>query len=128
MDKVYSLGNLQAAWRKVLANRGAAGVDHISVAHYQRDVLGNLERVQEQLRSGTYVPQDIRRHWIPKPGSTEKRPLGIPTVRDRIVQTAVRNVLEPIFERDFAMHSYGFRPQRGPKGVAKTRCGVWTNS
>jgi len=119
MDKVYSLWNLQAAWTKVLANRGAAGVDHISVAHYQRDVLGNLERVQEQLRSGAYAPQDIRRHWIPKPGSSEKRPLGIPTVRDRIVQTAVRNVVEPIFERDFAMHSYGFRPQRGCKDALR---------
>jgi len=89
------------------------------VAHYQRDVLGNLERVQEQLRSGAYAPQDIRRHWIPKPGSSEKRPLGIPTVRDRIVQTAVRNVVEPIFERDFAMHSYGFRPQRGCKDALR---------
>ena len=115
MDKVYSLDNLKAAWTSVCANRGAAGVDHISVAHYRENVFENLDRVHEQLRSGAYVPQDIRRHWIPKPGSTEERPLGIPTVRDRIVQTALRNVLEPIFERDFATHSYGFRPQRGCK-------------
>jgi len=71
------------------------------------------------LRRGTYVPQAIRRHWIPKPGSTEKRPLGIPTVRDRVVQTALRRVLEPIFERGFATHSYGFRPGRGCKDALR---------
>jgi RNA-directed DNA polymerase len=119
MDKVYSVGNLQVAWTKVQANRGAPGVDHISVSHYRENAFENLDRVSEQLRSGTYVPQDIRRHWIPKPGSSEKRPLGIPTVRDRIVQTALRNVLEPIFERDFATHSYGFRPQRGCKDALR---------
>src|SRR6476659_1310603 len=113
MDKVYSLWNLQAAWTKVLANRGAAGVDHISVAHYQRDVLGNLERVQEELRSGAYAPQDIRRHWIPKPGSSEKRPLGIPTVRDRVVQTALVHVIEPILDATFHERSFGFRHGRG---------------
>ena len=61
----------------------------------------------------------MRRVWIPKPGSTEKRPLGIPTVRDRVVQTALRHVLEPIFERDFAEHSYGFRPGRGCKDALR---------
>jgi RNA-directed DNA polymerase len=78
-----------------------------------------LEQMHDALKGGTYVPLDIRRHWIPKPGSTEQRPLGIPTVRDRIVQTALRNVLEPIFERDFATHSYGFRPQRGCKDALR---------
>ena len=115
MDKVYSQGNLQAAWTRVLSNRGAAGVDHISVTQYRERVFENLDRVCDELKRGTYVPRDIRRHFIPKPGSSEKRPLGIPTVRDRIVQTALRNVLEPIFERDFQAHSYGFRPQRGCK-------------
>src|SRR5205807_9875459 len=73
----------------------------------------------DELAQGTYAPQAIRRHWIPKPGSTEPRPLGIPTVRDRVVQTALRNVIEPIFERDFAAHSYGFRPQRGCKDALR---------
>ena len=77
--------------------------------------MPNLRTLSEQLRSGTYRPQAIRRKHIPKPGSRETRPLGIPTVRDRVVQTALRNVLEPIFERDFAEQSYGFRPQRGCK-------------
>ena len=119
MDKVFSLGNLKVSWVSVWANRGAPGVDHINLTQYRERVFENLDRVHEQLRSGTYVPQDIRRHWIPKLGSPEKRPLGIPTVRDRIVQTALRNVLEPIFERDFATHSYGFRPQRGCKDALR---------
>ena len=79
----------------------------------------NLKRLSEQLRNGTYHPQQIRRHYIPKPGTQEKRPLGIPTVRDRVVQTAVRMVLEPIFEHDFAEHSYGFRPGRGCKDALR---------
>jgi RNA-directed DNA polymerase len=119
MDKVYSQGNLQAAWKRVHANQGAAGVDHVSVTQYQEHVFENLSRVADELRRGVYVPQAIRRHWIPKPGSTEERPLGIPTVRDRIVQTGLRNVLEPIFERDFATHSYGFRPGRGCKDALR---------
>ena len=119
MDKVYSPRNLESAWASVWANKGAAGVDHVSIAQFQEQHLRSLERMHDDLKGGTYVPQDIRRHWIPKPGSTEQRPLGIPTVRDRIVQTALRNVLEPIFERDFATHSYGFRPQRGCKDALR---------
>jgi len=79
----------------------------------------NLKRLSEDLQSGLYRPQQIRRHYIPKPGSKEKRPLGIPTVRDRVVQTAVLNALEPIFEREFAEHSYGFRPGRGCKDALR---------
>jgi RNA-directed DNA polymerase len=79
----------------------------------------NLKDLSEELRSGRYRPQQIRRHYIPKPGSKEGRPLGIPTVRDRVVQTAVLMVLEPIFERDFAEHSYGFRPGRGCKDALR---------
>jgi len=119
MDKVYSPKNLAAAWAAVRVNKGAAGVDHVSIAQYQEHLHRNLDRVHDELKGETYVPQDIRRHWIPKPGSTEQRPLGIPTVRDRIVQTALRNVLEPIFEREFATHSYGFRPQRGCKDALR---------
>lgn len=119
MDKVYSLANLEKAWISVRTNNGAAGVDHVSVDQYQQQLVANRDRLHEQLRTGTYVPQAIRRHYIPKPGSSEKRPLGIPTVRDRVVQTALRNVLEPIFERDFATHSYGFRPGRGCKDALR---------
>ena len=78
-----------------------------------------MDQLGQQLRDGTYQPQAIRRVWIDKPGSTEQRPLGIPTVRDRTVQAALRQVLEPIFEKDFAEHSYGFRPQRGCKDALR---------
>ncbi len=71
------------------------------------------------MKHGTYQPQSIRRVLIPKPGTTETRPLGIPTVRDRMVQAAVVNVIAPIFERDFAEHSYGFRPGRGCKDALR---------
>jgi RNA-directed DNA polymerase len=114
-DKVYSEHNLRAAFERVKENRGAAGVDHQTIERFERHLEENLQSLSQSLRKGTYRPQAIRRVWIPKPGSKEKRPLGIPTVRDRVVQTAMRNVLEPIFERDFAEHSYGFRPGRGCK-------------
>lgn len=119
IDKVYALPNLRAAFARVKANRGGAGVDHVTVAEFGHDLEGNLTALAEQLRTKQYVPQAIRRVWIPKPGKTEKRPLGIPTVRDRIVQTALRNVLEPIFEREFAAQSYGFRPERGCKDALR---------
>jgi RNA-directed DNA polymerase len=119
MDKVYAKRNLRKAWVQVFHNRGAAGIDHVTVEGFREHVFGNLDRVHDELAKGTYTPQAIRRHWIPKPGSTEERPLGIPTVRDRVVQTAMRNVIEPIFERDFAAHSYGFRPQRGCKDALR---------
>jgi len=110
IDKVYSQANLAAATAKVAANKGAAGVDHVTVEQFCLDAADNLGKLGEQLRQGTYQPQVIRRVFIPKLGSAEKRPLGIPTVRDRVVQTAIVNVLQPIFERDFAPFSYGFRP------------------
>jgi RNA-directed DNA polymerase len=119
IDKLQSEATLRAAFAQVAANRGAAGVDHVSVEHYAKEVDANLQRLSEELRTGRYRPQQIRRHYIPKPGSGEKRPLGIPTVRDRVVQTALRMVLEPIFERDFAAHSYGFRPERGCKDALR---------
>jgi RNA-directed DNA polymerase len=113
IDKVYSLGTLRVAFARVRANRGAAGVDHQSIEMFERHLEPNLERLQQRLRDGTYRPSALRRVWIHKPGRPEKRPLGIPTVRDRVVQAALRSVLEPIFEREFAEHSYGFRPGRG---------------
>jgi RNA-directed DNA polymerase len=119
IDKVQSEATLKAAFTEVAANKGAAGVDHVSVEHFAKDKDANLRRLSEELRRGSYQPQQIRRHYIPKLGSTEMRPLGIPTVRDRVVQTALRMVLEPIFEQNFAKHSYGFRPNRGCKDALR---------
>lgn len=119
IDKVYAPGNLRAGFRKVKANGGGAGVDHQTTAMYESRLEENLERVSRALKEGTYRPQAIRRTWIPKPGKKEKRPLGIPTVQDRVVQAALRHVLEPIFERDFAGQSYGFRPNRGCKDALR---------
>jgi RNA-directed DNA polymerase len=119
IDKVHPRRTLLAAFSRVAANDGAAGVDHVTVARFEGRLEANIERLSEELRSGSYRPRQIRRHQIPKPGSKEARPLGIPTVRDRVVQTALRMVLEPIFERDFAEHSYGFRPGRGCKDALR---------
>ncbi len=83
------------------------------------DVDANVAKLSAALQDGSYEPQAIRRVFIPKPGSNEQRPLGIPTVRDRVVQGAVRHVLEPIFEKEFAAHSYGFRPGRGCKDALR---------
>lgn len=113
IDKVYSARNLQAAYTRVKANRGSAGVDRETIGRFGGRLDQNLKELEQELRVGTYRPRSVKRTWIPKPGSAEKRPLGIPTVRDRVVQTALRNVLEPIFEKDFAPQSYGFRPNRG---------------
>jgi RNA-directed DNA polymerase len=119
IDKGYHPANLHAAFAKVKANGGASGVDHQTVEAFETNLEDNLERLAESLRAGTYRPSGIRRVWTPKPGQTEKRPLGIPTVRDRVAQGALRAVLEPIFERDFAEHSYGFRPGRGCKDALR---------
>jgi RNA-directed DNA polymerase len=119
IDKVYRLSNLLSAFARVKANKGAAGVDHQTSAMFEQHWEANLERLARELRKGNYRPQALRRVWIPKPGSREKRPLGIPTIRDRVVQTAMRAVLEPIFERIFAAHSYGFRPGRGCKDALR---------
>lgn len=119
-DKVYSEANLRAAYRKVAANRGAPGVDHVTTKRFGQRLDAEIGTLQEQLRTGQYRPSAIRRVMIPKPGRPgELRPLGIPTVRDRVVQTALRNVLEPIFEAGFAEHSYGFRPGRSAKDALR---------
>lgn len=119
VDKTWHPANLHSAFDEVWRNGGSAGTDGQTVAHFERHAERELQRLHEQLRGGTYRPQPVRRAWIPKPGSNEKRPLGIPAVRDRIVQAALRHVLEPIFETDFAEHSYGFRPGRGAKDALR---------
>ena len=118
MDKVYAVPTLRAAFARVKAHRGAAGVDQVPVAMYEARLDANLTERSTALRDGTYRPQAIRRHWIPK-GPRERRPLGIPTVRDRVVQTARRLVMEPIFDVTFAPHSDGFRPGRGAKDTLR---------
>jgi RNA-directed DNA polymerase len=119
IDKVHPERTLRAAFSQVAANEGAAGVDHVTIEMFAEHLDEDLKRLSEQLRTGTYRPQAIRRHYIPKPGTKEKRPLGIPTIRDRVVQTALRMVLEPIFEHEFAEQSYGFRPGRGCKDALR---------
>ena len=112
-DRIYRSDVLWEAWERVRANRGAAGVDHLTIAAVEDDygVERLLTELQADLRAGIYYPAPVRRVEIPKPDG-RKRPLGIPTVRDRVVQQATKLVLEPIFEADFLPCSYGFRPRR----------------
>ena len=112
-DKVIAEENLQAAFWAVWRKGGAPGVDGQTVEQFTAQEQAQLGQLREELRSKSYQRQPARRVWIPKPGTTEKRPLGIPAVRDRTVETALKHVIEPIFEHDFAIHSYGFRPGRG---------------
>jgi len=119
MDKVYRRRILEKAFAKVRANGGSAGVDHVTVKRFEANLEEELEKLHVSLKSGSYRPSGIRRKYIDKPGSREQRPLGIPTVRDRVVQTALRMVLEPIFEETFADSSYGFRPGRGCKDALR---------
>lgn len=119
IDKVAREENLFSGWVQVASNKGAAGIDHVSIDHFAKQLIPNLKRLHRTLQEGSYRPQDVRRVEIPKPGSQETRPLGIPTVRDRVVQTALRNVIEPIFEHGFAEQSYGFRPNRGCKDALR---------
>ena len=119
IDKVQRPSTLAAAWTAVKRNGGSAGSDHQSIKDFEKDLAGEISRVSEALRMGSYRPRPIRRVYIDKPGSKKKRPLGIPCVRDRVVQGALRMVIEPIFENDFVGHSYGFRPGRGCKDALR---------
>jgi RNA-directed DNA polymerase len=118
IDKVYRAETLRAAWQKVKANAGAAGVDGQSVERFAARAERYLEELSTALKRGTYRPQPVRRVEIPK-GGGKFRPLGIPVVKDRIVQTALKFVLEPIFEREFLKMSYGFRPGLGCKDALR---------
>jgi RNA-directed DNA polymerase len=118
-DKVYRPSTLAAAWERVRRNAGSAGVDGQSVEGFEKQADHHLRTLHEALKAGTYRPAPVKRVWIDKPGSREQRPLGVPTVRDRVVQTALRAVIEPIFEREFVATSYGFRPRRGCKDALR---------
>ena len=119
VDKIYAPANLRRSFEKVWRKRGCAGADRQTVEQFKRNVEEELLRLHRQLSEGTYRPQPVRRAWIDKLGTKEQRPLGIPAVRDRIVQAALRHVLEPIFEREFHEPSYGFRPNRGAKDALR---------
>jgi RNA-directed DNA polymerase len=112
-DKVYGEKNLFFSALAVVENQGCAGVDDQTVDEFRASCLDEIDKLVEELRTGKYQPHLVKRVWIPKPGGSEKRPLGIPSVRDRVVQTALLNVLEPIFDITFSEHSYGFRKGRG---------------
>jgi RNA-directed DNA polymerase len=112
-DKVCSPENLDAAILKVIVNKGSAGVDNQTTHQLAQDWDRNRNQLLGELRAGQYQPLPVKRVWIDKAGSKDKRPLGVPAVRDRAVQTALRAVMEPIFEKDFSDRSYGFRPGRG---------------
>ena len=112
VDKVWNEKHLQMAAWSVIGKDGAPGVDGQSCEQLEKHVAETVAELSRLLQAERYEPKPVKRVWIEKLGTTEKRPLGIPTVRDRVVQTALTYVLEPIFERDFAEHSYGFRPGR----------------
>jgi RNA-directed DNA polymerase len=121
-DKALSVKALDAAFARVKANGGAPGVDGWTVERFDSQKEENLLRISSELLGGSYRPSPVKRVMIPKPGTNEKRPLGIPTVRDRVVQSAVKAAIEPIFEQKFCDASFGFRPGRSCKQALRR---VW---
>jgi RNA-directed DNA polymerase len=119
IDKVHRPQVLMAAWRQVRGKGRAAGSDRQRPEQFEKELETNLSRLETELRTGTYHPRPIRRTYIDKPGSKDKRPLGIPAVRDKVVQTALKMVIEPIFEREFMDTSFGFRPGKGCKDALR---------
>jgi group II intron reverse transcriptase/maturase len=116
-DKVYRWDILHEAWRRVKTNKGAAGVDAVTLADIEEQGEQTfLKDCEGALKEGKYHPQPVRRHYIPEKDG-KQRPLGIPTVRDRVIQMATKLVIEPIFEADFEDVSFGFRPKRSAKGA-----------
>ena len=108
VDKVYEWKNLERAWKKVKANHGAGGVDGQSIEEFEADWETHLQRLHEELKTDTYQPQPVRQKLIPKPGQTGTyRPLGIPTVYDRVCEQALQNRLEPIFDPVFDEANFG---------------------
>lgn len=119
IDKVHRPATLMAAWQRVRRAGGAAGSDQQSLEQFEKRLDSNLAKLHDELKGRSYRPRPIRRTYINKAGSRQKRPLGIPAVRDRVVQSALKLVIEPIFEREFVSTSYGFRPGRGCKDALR---------
>ena len=119
IDKVWKMENLQSAVANVARNKSKQKPDGQRCRRYAEQKDWRLPTLQSKLRNGDYQPQPVRRVWIPKLGSRELRPLGIPPVENRVVEMAVRQVIEPIFEQTFAEQSYGFRPRRGAKDALR---------
>ena len=111
-EQLCTEDSLRAAFKSVKKNKGAPGIDGVSVEDFDANLDKELGLLQQELKSWTYKPKPVRQVEIPKPGSDEKRKLGVPTVRDRTVQTTIKQLLEPILEPLFSNHSYGFRPGR----------------
>ena len=114
VDKVINPNNLMSAWHAVKRNKGAAGIDRVTTERYERKASEYLKELEESIKQGTYKPQCIKRVHIPK-GDGKTRPLGIPTVNDRVAQAAVKQAIEPILDKEFLPMSYGFRPEKGAK-------------
>jgi len=111
-EQISNLGELTRAFKAVKANKGAPGIDGITVEVFGERLQEELARLIEEITTWQYQPQPVRRVMIPKPGSTKERPLGIPCIRDRVLQYAIKAVIEPLYEKDFSESSYGFRPKR----------------
>lgn len=127
IDKVYNLPNLLESWYEVKQNKGAQGVDKETLEEFAQNLNQNLKELHRLLRQKRYRPSAVRRVLIPKPNSNQLRPLGIPTVRDRVVQQAVKRVIEPIFEAKFKDLSYGYRPNRRAHQAIQ-KCKEYINS
>jgi RNA-directed DNA polymerase len=122
IEEVVERENMLRAYRRVVANRGSAGIDGMTVEELEEQLKTHWQEMKEKLMEGTYRPQPVKRVEIPKPGGSGKRQLGIPTVTDRLIQQALMQVLTPVFDPGFSEHSYGFRPKRSAhQAVQKAR-------
>ncbi len=124
MEEILEPENLARAWKRVRANKGAPGIDGMTVAAFPAFAREHWPRVASSIREGSYRPAPVRRVWIPKPDGS-KRPLGIPTVLDRVIQQAVAQVLGPLFEAGFSEHSHGYRPGRSAHAAVAAMESGW---
>jgi RNA-directed DNA polymerase len=124
LERILAPENLNAAWQQVRRNRGAPGIDGITVDAFPEFLRGQTQRLRQSLFAGRYRPSPVRRTYIPKPDGTE-RPLGVPTVLDRLIQQAVAQVLSPMFDDGFSEHSHGFRPGRNAHDAVRSVQAAW---